>query len=158
MYRPLARQALGPGLLMMLVALAVSACAGGSSGEEQTNKPRALPEVEKALRPGEYRTEEFKPSLSFRVGEGWTNASPEVSDVLGLIWGESAGLSFVNAQQTYVYKPTRTGTPNVVEVPEDMVGWFQRHPYLQTSKPEPATVGGVKGVQFDLVVRDLPAG
>jgi len=80
----------------------------------------------------------------------------EVSDILGLKWGESAGLSFVNAQEVYVYEPTRTGTPNLVEAPEDMVGWFQQHPYLQTSKPEPVTVGGVKGVQFDVVVENLP--
>ena len=75
---------------------------------------------------------------------------------MGLKWGESAGLSFVNAQEVYVYEPTRTGTPNLVEAPEDMVGWFQQHPYLQTSKPEPVTVGGVKGVQFDVVVENLP--
>lgn len=37
-----------------------------------------------------------------------------------------------------------------------MVGWFQHHPYLKTSKPEPVTVGGVKGAQFDVVVEDLP--
>ncbi len=63
-------------------------------------------------------------------------------------------LGFVNPQE--VYKPTKTGLPNVVEAPEDMVGWFQHHPYLQTSKPEPATIGGVKGEQFDVVVGDLP--
>ena len=37
-----------------------------------------------------------------------------------------------------------------------MVGWLQHHPYLKTSKPEPVTVGGVKGAQFDVVVEDLP--
>ena len=63
-------------------------------------------------------------------------------------------IGFVNAQE--VYKPTKTGTPNVVDAPEDMVGWFQQHPYLQTDEPEPVTVGGVKGVQFDVVVEDLP--
>jgi hypothetical protein len=44
----------------------------------------------------------------------------------------------------------------VVDAPKDMVGWFQQHPYLQTSKPEPVRVGGVKGLQFDVVVGDLP--
>jgi hypothetical protein len=44
----------------------------------------------------------------------------------------------------------------VVDAPEDIDGWLQQHPYLQTSKPEPVTVGGVKGVQFDVVVGDLP--
>jgi hypothetical protein len=37
-----------------------------------------------------------------------------------------------------------------------MVAWTQQHPYLQTSKPEPVTVGGVKGVQFDVVLGDRP--
>jgi hypothetical protein len=32
-----------------------------------------------------------------------------------------------------------------------------QHPYLQTDKPQPVTVGGVKGVEFDVVVdEDLP--
>ena len=44
----------------------------------------------------------------------------------------------------------------MVDAPKDMVGWLQQHPYLQTSKPEPVRVGGVKGVQFDVVVGDLP--
>ena len=37
-----------------------------------------------------------------------------------------------------------------------MVGWFQKHPYLQTDEPEPVTVGGIKGEQFDVVLGDLP--
>jgi hypothetical protein len=37
-----------------------------------------------------------------------------------------------------------------------MVGWLQQHPYLQTDKPKPITVGGVKGEQFDVVLGDLP--
>jgi hypothetical protein len=38
--------------------------------------------------------------------------------------------------------------------PKDIVGWFQHHPYLDTEKPEPTTVGGVKGVQFDYILRE----
>jgi hypothetical protein len=145
------RHALGLALLVTLVVFALSACGGG---KEEASKPRPLPEDEKALGSGEYRSEEFKPSFSFRVGEGWSNLPPEASDALFIAQGETTGLGFVNAQE--VYKPTKTGTPNVVEAPEDLVGWFQRHPYLQTDKPEPVTVGGVKGVQFDVVVEDLP--
>jgi hypothetical protein len=129
----------------------VSAC--GGSGE-QVNKARPLPEERQALRPSEYRSEEFKPSLSFRVGEGWSSAPPEASDSLFITRGETAVLGFLNVQE--VYQPTRTGTINVVEPPKDMVGWFQQHPYLQTDKPEPVTVGGAKGVQFDVVVENLP--
>jgi hypothetical protein len=68
--------------------------------------------------------------------------------------GEIGRLAFSNVQK--VYKPTKTDTTKVVEVPEDLVGWFEHHPYLQTDKPEPVTVGGVKGAEFDVVVEDLP--
>jgi hypothetical protein len=146
-------QALRLGLLVALVVLALSACGGE---KQQELKPQPLPEEQQELRPGVYRSEEFKPSLSFRVGEGWSNSPPEASDalLLQLTRDETVGLGFVNAQE--VYKPTKTGTPKVVEAPEDMVGWFQQHPYLRTSEPEPVTVGGVKGVQFEMVVKDLP--
>src|SRR3712207_3437582 len=150
MCRRLMRQTLGLGLLA-LVVLAVSACGGG------VEEARPLPEEEQELRPGEYRSEEFRPSLSLRVGEGWsTTALPEMSDALLITRGqETGGLGFAKVQE--VYKPTRTGSPYVVEAPEDLAGWFQEHPYLHTDKPAPVTVGGVKGEQFDVVVGDLPA-
>src|SRR5918997_2276790 len=151
-HRRMVRQALRLGLLVALAVLALSACNGGE--KQQEFKPQLLPEDQQELRPGVYRSEEFEPSLSFRVGAGWSTSPPEASDALFIVHGEATGIGFVNAQE--VFKPTSTGTPNVVEAPEDMVGWFQQHPYLQTDKPEPVTVGGVKGVQFDVVVEDLP--
>ena len=155
MYRPtLRRQALRLGLLATLVAtlvvLALSAC----GGDEKKAKARPLPEEPKALRPGTYRSEEFKPSLSFQVGKGWSSTPSEASDLLHVMRGETAGLIFANIQQ--VYKPSRTGSLYLVEVPKSLVGWVQHHPYLKTSKPEPVTVGGVKGARFDVVVEDLP--
>jgi hypothetical protein len=150
MNRLLVGRVLSLGLLVVLVVLALSAC----GGDEKKAKARPLPEDPKALRPGTYRSEEFKPSLSFHVGKGWSSAPLESSDALQITLGQTAGLGFGNVQE--VYKPTKTGGPNVVDAPKDMVGWFQQHPYLQTSKPEPVTVGGVKGVQFDVVVGELP--
>jgi hypothetical protein len=150
MNRLLVGRVLSLGLLVVLVVLALSAC----GGDEKKAKARPLPEDPKALRPGTYRSEEFKPSLSFRVGKGWSSAPLESSDFLQISRGQTAVLGFVNVQE--VYKPTRTGTLNLVDTPKDMVGWTQQHPYLQTSNPEPVRVGGVKGVQFDVVVGDLP--
>ena len=150
--RRIVRHALGLALSMTLAGLMLSACGGG---QEQASKPRPLPENPKALRPGTYRSEEFKPSLSFHVGKGWSSSSLEASDVLQITRGQTAGLSFVNAEQVLVYKPTRTGPPNLVEAPEDMVGWLQQHPYLQTSNPEPVTVGGLTGLKLVFAVGDL---
>jgi hypothetical protein len=154
MNRLLVGRVLSLGLLVVLVVLALSAC----GGDEKKAKARPLPEEPKALRPGTYRSEEFKPSLSFHVGKGWSSgpleAYDEASDNLEIARGQMAGLGFVNVQE--VYKPTTTGSAIVVDAPKDMVGWLQQHPYLQTSKPEPVTVGGVKGLQFDVVVGDRP--
>jgi hypothetical protein len=138
-------------LLVTLVVLAVSACGGG---QDEANKPRPLPEDEKALRPGVYRSEEFKPSLSFKVGKGWSSVPLEASDSLFIRRGETMGLGFLKPQE--VYKPTKGEALQIVDAPKDLVGWFQHHPHLQTDKPEPVTVGGVKGEQFDVVVADLP--
>ena len=123
---------------LVLAVMALTSCGGGGSEQEEA-KARPLPEDHKALRPGEYRTEEFKPSASFRVGEGWFTSPPEDSDVLQLEYGETAGLAFTVARG--VFKPTESGTTQATELPEDLAGWFQHHPYLETGKPEPITVG-----------------
>jgi hypothetical protein len=145
------------GMLATLAVLVLSACSGGGGGEEQAKakvetKLRSLPEYEKALRPGEYRTEEFKPSLSFTVGKSWANNAQELPDFIELErQGEPGYLRFANIKE--VYKP---GTQTLVETPKDLVGWLQHHPYLKTDEPEPTLVGGVKGEQIDVLVEDLP--
>jgi hypothetical protein len=108
------------------------------------------------MRPGAYHSVEFKPSFSFRVGKGWKHVPPELSDKLAIDLQGGPLLIFRNLQN--VYKPsTATSTMEVVEAPKDVVGWFQHHPYLQTDKPEPVTVGDVKGVQLDYALaKDAP--
>src|SRR5829696_234813 len=141
------------GLLGTLLVLALSAC-GGAGGQEEQAKARPLPQdPQAALSPGEYHSVEFKPPLSFKVGKGWENAAEQLSEFINLGYEEGTGvnyLSFANVKE--VFKP---GTLEAVDAPKDLVGWLQHHPLLQTSKPQPVTVGGVKGVQLDLLV-DLP--
>jgi hypothetical protein len=140
------------GLLGTLLVLAMSAC-GGAGGQEEA-KARSLPlyPTEKALRPGEYHSVEFKPALSFKVGKGWSNTANQLSDYIELgQQGEIGFLTFANVKE--VWKP---GTTDVVDAPKDLVGWLQQHPYLETSKPEPVTLGGVKGEQLEVLVEELP--
>ena len=143
----LMRLALGVGVLMMTLAL--TGCGSGSAQEEEA-KARPLPEPGQTLRPGEYRSEEFKPSFSFRVGKGWS-LDGETSDGLVIVRPDQ-GMAIVRVEE--VYKP---GTQDAVKVPEDLVGWFQDHPYLKVEGLEPITVGGIEGQQFDFVA-DVPEG
>ena len=82
---------LGLALLVTLTSLAPSACGGGGQEEAGT---RSLPQGPKALRPGTYRPQEFEPSLSFRVGDGWTNVPPESSEFLAIQRGVMGGVYF----------------------------------------------------------------
>jgi len=139
------------GLLATLVLLTLSACGGGQgrgSAHEEA-KARPLPETDKPLRPGEYRSEEFKPSLSFYVGKGWINVGPELPDKVSISTGGKPLLIFRSLRQ--VYDPR---SEKWVKAPEDMVSWFQHHPNLDSEKPEPVSVGGVEGEQFEWVVAE----
>jgi hypothetical protein len=140
-----------------LVTLAVSACGGGAGGEQQQPKARPLPDSAQDLRPGEYRTEAFKPAFSFTVGKGWALDCPEGDDNVCLLT-PGAGTRFKFLNVTEVYKPSKLidMSGETTPPPADLVGWFEQHPYLQTDKPEPVTVGGIKGQQIDVVVGDLP--
>jgi hypothetical protein len=147
------RRALGLVMLAALIAVVLAAC----GGIEKETKPRPLPEDDNALQPGEYCSEEFELSLSFRVGNGWTNVPPESSEFLALQRGVMGGVYFFRVKE--VYEPTRMGMPNVVEAPKDSKGWVAwawHHPYLRTSEPEQVEVGGVEGKRIDVVVGDLP--
>src|SRR5215208_5152369 len=141
------------GLLATLLVLALSACGGGGSAQEEA-KARSLPlyPTENALRPGEYHSVKFKPPLSFRVGKGWSNTANQLSDYIELgQQGETGFITFANVKE--VWKP---GTYDVVDAPKDLVGWLQQHPYLKTSKQRPVTLGGAKGEQLEVLVEELP--
>jgi hypothetical protein len=143
--------------LVTVVVLALSACDGVARGEQQQTKARPLPESPQDLRPGEYRTEVFKPALSFTVRKGWALECPEGDDNVCLLPpGEVTRLKFLNV--TEVYKPSELidMSDETTPPPADLVAWFEQHPYLQTDKPQPVTVGGIKGQQIDVVVGDLP--
>src|SRR5215204_6303202 len=154
---------------LVTLALTVGACGGGGAEHQQAQaqaKGRPLPKYERAVLPaGRYYTTEFEPSLSFRItGDDWrfegpsgTLGDPEHTDYLFFQRGSAAEIAFFNLRKLKgVYKPGEPkGEIEPVPAPDELVGWFQHHPYLETSKPEPISVGGVKGVQFDVVTANL---
>jgi hypothetical protein len=150
---------------MAVVALTLVACGGDASGrgEGQYTEGRPLPKFEQASLPaGRYHTTEFEPSLSFRItggkwvfeGPSGALGDPERPDYLFIgkePWGE---IAFFNLRKVKgIFKPMGPrGATEPVPAPDELVDWFQHNPYLKTSEPRPASVGGAKGVQFDAVL------
>ncbi len=152
---------------LVTLALTVSACGSGGA-EHQQASGHPLPKYERAVLPaGEYHTTEFEPSLSFRItGDDWrfegpsgVLGDPEHPDYLFFERVPDAEIAFFNLMKLKgVYDPRGpAGEIEPMPAPDELVGWFQHHPYLRTSKSEPVTVGGVKGVQFDVVLAKQPA-
>jgi len=102
-----------------------------------------------------YLTDKFQPAFSFEtVGEGWALDGPESPYRLGL---QHRGLyiDVFNLNDVMVFDPSGADR---VPAPEDTVGWYRQHPYLDTEEPEPMSVGGAEGVYFDAVMTTLPEG
>ena len=156
---------------LVVLALTVSACGGNGAEHPQAQaqaRGRPLPKYERAVLPaGEYHTTEFEPSLSFRItGDDWrfegpsgVLGDPEHPDYLFFERVPEAEIAFFNLRKLKgVYDPRGpAGEIEPMPAPDELVGWFEHHPYLETSKPEPISVGGVKGVQFDVVLANQPA-
>src|SRR5215208_3823 len=135
------------------LALALGACGAAGDAKEEA-KGRPLPKKPGALSPGQYHSVKFEPSLSFKVSKGWINSGVELPAFIQLGYeGLNLRLTFANVKEVYKHD-----TRSVVDAPKDLVGWLQHHPLLKTSKPQPVTLGGVKGEQFDVLVEDLPKG
>src|SRR4028118_533020 len=141
------QHALSLGVVLAFVALAVGAC-----GAPEEAKPRPLPEDTRELDPGTYRTEDFEPTFSFEVGEGWSTALPEAYDLLIITRGDDGrALGFTNLKGARFFESTRTGSNTyMTDVPKDVVGWFREHPYLKTQGTDPVKVGGIDGGGPDL--------
>jgi hypothetical protein len=102
-----------------------------------------------------YFTDKFEPAFSFEaIGEGWGLDGPEAPHVVAL-QGRGFNIDFQNIEDFLAFEPSGA---DKIPAPEDMVGWYQEHPYLDTEEPEPVSVGGIEGVYFDAVTTTLPEG
>jgi Zn-dependent protease with chaperone function len=116
------------------------------------------------LPPGEYSTGIFRPAMSFEVGPGWwADPEEEKYDVLTLQTGKvpegqmDGAVRFQNVHEVFRADLTVedvTAASNHEDAPDDMVEWFQEHPYVDTTRLLPITVGGAPGVHFDVSISE----
>jgi hypothetical protein len=161
MYRQVV-PALGVWLLLILV---LSAC-GGEADARKMPEPPSLIEA-KRIPAGNYVTDEFRPAMSFRLGEGWrTGPAPDFSYGVFMEKYNSITLSRYSesTRPSYleflvvpkVYKVVSPYEAEALPAPGDMVSWLQKNPYLEAGKPEQVTVGGAKGRRLDVVTSRMP--
>jgi class 3 adenylate cyclase/tRNA A-37 threonylcarbamoyl transferase component Bud32 len=143
-------------LALVLVSVGVIAVVALSQGLGLFAEPSTLPS-EGRLEPGTYRTDEFDPALSFRVGEGWVVPASELPDALDIHLADTqnqpipSGLGFTAPKQ--VIDPRDPSMSTLMAAPDDVEGWVEwlrEHPDLKTDDPVPATVGGISGQRVDI--------
>src|SRR5215218_3896232 len=131
---------------LVVLALTVSACGGNGAEHPQAQaqaRGRPLPKYERAVLPaGRYHTTEFEPSLSFRItGDGWkfegpsgTLGDPERSDYLFFENVPEGEIAFFNLRKLKGAFKLRGPTGAVEPMPatDELIEWFQHHPYLKT--------------------------
>jgi hypothetical protein len=173
MYRPVVAKVvakkitlLGMGLLMELI-LVLSGCGSGAQAQG-----RKIPEdnsfYTKAHRipAGKYVTDEFRPAMSFRLGDDW-RTGPDPNDSYGHHLETSHNIflsSFSESGTSYleflvvpkVYKVVSSYGAMAEPAPTDMVSWLQDNSNLDIEKPKQVSVGGMKGKQFDAVASHIP--
>ena len=121
-----------------------------------------------ALEPGSYRTVDFRPPLSFRVGKDWgLLGDAENGIALAPKFDPATGpvkqLTFTAVRWVFD-EPLLTDKErnanreaHIRPAPRDVEAWLRANPYLKVGPSRPARLGGVRGVRFDLHVKE-PAG
>jgi hypothetical protein len=150
-------------MALALVSVGLIAAVTLTQGFGLFAEPSTLPS-EGPLEPGTYRSDEFDPTLSFGVDEGWVAFAPEQPDALSIALAGTQGqqqpsmLGFYRARE--VFDPKDPSQQTLLTAPEDVEGWvewFRKHPALDTEEPESVTVGGVSGVQLNVAAEQITA-
>ena len=134
-------------LVVALIILSANACGGA---DEPLSKLGRLSEQSGMLSPGRHIVNEFEPALSLKVDKGWQVSEGLEEQFFEIVHDPLGGNYFVAIS---LNNPSEVSAPrsphDLMPVPKDWVSWFQEHPYLETSSPQPATVGGVEGKRFN---------
>ena len=150
---------------LLVVALLLAGCGGGD--DEAAERPAAaaatpFPTIDfTGLTAGAtYVTKTFTPRLQLTLPEGgWIAASGDKADHVEIELEDpedpvdNSGMGFHH--MTKVFPPEQGGElpGDAVDGPADFAAWLTSHPHLKTTKPEPVSALGLKGVSVDIRVK-----
>ena len=167
-------------VVLGMVALGVAGCGGGyepaparpigqeavtsTSGAGRTAAQVLSPGP---LEPGSYTTQAYRPKLSFRVGKDWALFGDNQNGILLAQQLDPTSnperIISVSTVRWVFDKPLLTDKEldqarerHIRPAPRDLLGWLRVNPYLKLGRPKPVPLGGARGVQFDLTVKEIP--
>ena len=172
-------------LAVVAVAAAVALAAAGCGGGEEPAPARPIQEGPATtstisgaaaapqplspgpLEPGTYEAVQFRPKLSFTVGEDWVVLGDNENGIalapkFDPATGPDKQLS-ITAVRWVLDDPLVTDKEldasreaHIRPAPRDLEAWLRANPYLRVGPAEPARLGGRRGVQFDVNVKKIP--
>jgi len=151
--------------LLIVLMLVTSAC-GGARAQARKITESPYNNEAKSIPAGRYASDEFRPTMSFRLGEGW-RTGPASEDSYGALLETSHNLTlstFSGPGSSFleflvvpkVYKVVSSYEAKTQPAPKDILSWLENNPNLDTKKPEPVSIGGLKGKQVDAVPSHIP--
>lgn len=168
-------RACAAGLLLASVLIACSApaastrssgtVANASFSPAPTGRPPCPYGPERAgtclgvLSAGTYSSTSFAPPITYTLpDDGWSNGEDRAGIFVLLPPGESfAGVEDGTSEWIGVFRSVGAARPGCDEEVEpgvvsvkDLTRWFARQPGLAVTKPQPISIGGLKGVMIDL--------
>jgi uncharacterized protein YjbI with pentapeptide repeats len=137
----------------------------GASGITPEQLDQQAKSLQGAVLPaGEFAADEFKPTLSLRLSDGW-GFGGEKPDGLFLgffgssLLGPPQGQIDFSSHVDHVFDPSNPSEQTKVSAPENVdewVSWFRQHPNLDTSKPVSVRVGRASGMRIDATLSSAP--
>jgi hypothetical protein len=174
----------GPGWRSIAVAAVVALVATACGGQDDPGPARPIREgpatttgsgaaaspqklAPGPLEPGTYETVEFRPRLSFEVGEDWGLLGDAENGIalaprFDPATGPERQLTITSVKWVFD-EPLLTDKEldanredHIRPAPRDLEAWLRANPHLRIGPSRPARLGGVRGVQYDVTVKDIP--
>ena len=161
--------------LLVLMLLGVAACTSRPStttttttapspGPPRTATPAACPNPDDGtcfgpLAAGRYQTTTFRPSITYTVPDGWVNGEDEPGNFL-LVRARDPQEGIYGGNFVGIYRDVYPAAEYCIESPEPGIGtsvqalatWLTGHRGLETTEPQPVTVGGLDGLMVDVTL------
>jgi hypothetical protein len=160
-------------ILVLALTPSIAGCGSGgqpsssptseATAQTQAAEPaKAFDDYEKLVSGRTYTTRQLTPAIRLTVPRGtWNTESGDRPDGFAVAAAQSQNVAqaiLAVHRIAKVFDPVRGGRRPGDAVPfkGDFAGWLRRHPHLETTRPGPVNLLGLKGVELDVTGRSSP--